>query len=159
MLRPVSRALSTIEQGRFVSYGPDVLEKKAEIERRWPMLECVFDVVDEEWSILEHTDNGTKLALGQTFKRLDDTLIRRLERADEHSPASEDLIDVVDRHNALIDRDNERKLEEIAGDAAERLRFAFKKDGLVDHEDIYGPKPHRGKRFAGAVRTRERDPD
>lgn len=158
MLRPVSKPLTTLESGRWVSYGPDVLEKKREIEERWPELECVFDTVDLEWTILEKTDQGTKLALGQTFKALDDRVVRRLERADDHAPSPIDLIEAVDSHNAMIDRDNERKLEEIAGDAAERLRHAFRKDGLYDHADIYGPKPRRGSRFAGAVRTGERAP-
>jgi hypothetical protein len=159
MLRPVSRPLTTRENGRWVTYGPDVLEKKKEIEDRWPELECVFDTVDLEWSILENTPTGTKLALGQTFKSLDDRVIKRLERADDHSRSAIDLIEAVDSHNAMIDRDNEKKLEDIAGDAAERLHHAFRKDGLYDHDDIYGPKPKRGKQFAGAVRTSHRVPE
>lgn len=153
MLRPVSKPLSTVEAGRFVSYGPDVLEKKREIEERWPELECVFDVVDEEWSILEHTkEHGTKLALGTTVKYLDDRVIRRLERADDHARPEVDLLTAIDTHNALLDRENEKQLEDIAGDAAERLMHAFKKDGIYDHADIYGPKAKRGNRYAGAVR-------
>lgn len=158
MLRPVSKPLSTVEMGRFISYGPDVLEKKKEIETRWPELECVFDAVDLEWSILEHTEHGVKLALGATFKALDDRVVRRLERADEQSRSVIDLEKAVDMHNAILDRDNERKLEDIAGEAAERLMHALKKDGIMDHENIYGPKPRTGRRFAGAVRTSERDP-
>jgi hypothetical protein len=156
MLRPVSnkKALTTVQEGRFVSYGPDVLDKKREIETRWPELECVFDTVDLEWTIMEKTDQGMKLALGNTFKRLDDRVIRRLERADDHATHGIDLIAAVDSHNALIDRDEERALEEIAGDAAERLAHAFKKDGLYDHCDIYGAKPKKGNRYSGAVRTR-----
>lgn len=160
MLWSPSKNFYTFQDGRHVSFGPDVLNKKQEIEQRWPELECVFDTVDLEWSIIEHCKDGKdRLALGQTFRALDDRVIRRLERADDYSRSAIDLIEAVDSHNALIDRDNERKLEEIAGDAAERLHHAFRKDGLYDHDDIYGPKPKRGKRFAGAVRTSERDPE
>lgn len=156
---PSKNDFTYAEGGRFITLGPDVLGKKAEIEERWPELKCIFDGVDLEWSILETCADGKiRLALGQTFKRLDDRVIRRLARADDHGTAQIDLITAVDTHNALIDRENERKLEEIAGDAAERLHHAFRKDGLYDHDDIYGPNPRRGKRFEGAVRSSERDP-
>jgi hypothetical protein len=160
MLRPVSRPLTTIENGRFVSYGPDVLEMKRRIEERWPELECVFDQVDLEWTILEHTkEHGTKLALGQTFKARDDRVYRRLERADGYSPIATDPLEAIDAYNAGIEREQDRKIEDICGDTAERLTFALKKDGFFDHENIYGPKPRRGARFAGAVRSTERVPD
>jgi hypothetical protein len=156
---PIKNNFTVVENGRFIQYGPDVLDKKAEIERRWPQLTCVFDSVDLEWSILERCeDNKTRLALGNTFKRLDDSVIRRLERADDHATHGLDLEREVDSHNAKLDRDEERRFEDIAGDAAERLHHAFRKDGLYDHDDIYGVKPRRGGRFAGAVRSSEREP-
>lgn len=158
MLRPISskRGLTMVDQGRWVTYGPDVLNKKHEIEERWPELECVFDTVDLEWSIIEHTPNGPKLALGNTFKRLDDRVIRRLERADDHATHGLDIIAEVDKFNALKEADEERRFSDIAGDAAERLHHAFRKDGLYDHDDIYGVKPRRGGRYVGAVRSSER---
>jgi hypothetical protein len=50
-----------------------------------------------------------------------------------------------------VSRENRIKLrtpkwtyvQEISGDAAERLIHAFKKDGIHDHENIYGPKPRK----------------
>lgn len=158
MLRPVSnpKGLKALQEGRWVTYGPDVLNKKQEIEERWPELECVFDTVDEEWTILEHTREGTKLALGQTFKRLDDRVIRRLVRADDHANHGLDLEAEIDRHNSMMEAAEDARFAEIAGDAAERLHFAFKKDGLYDHDDIHGPKPKRGSIRNRAIRTSER---
>lgn len=136
------QGLRTLDNGRWIEYGPDVLDKKAEIETRWPELRCVFDTVDMEWSIIENCKDGVeRLALGQTFKALNDALIRRLERADEHSRSVEDLEESVDRHNDAVERSADSAFAEIAGDAAERLAFAFKKDGLLDHANIFGPKP------------------
>jgi hypothetical protein len=58
---PIKNNFTVVENGRFIQYGPDVLDKKAEIERRWPQLTCVFDSVDLEWSILERCeDNKTR---------------------------------------------------------------------------------------------------
>lgn len=157
---PSKNHFTYAEGGRFITMGPDVTAKKKEIEDRWPELTCVFDPVDLEWSIIEKCEDGKhRLALNQTFKRLDGRVIRMLERADEQSRSVIDLETAIDTHNALVDRRNEQALEEIAGDVAERLHVAFRKDGLYDHDDIYGPKPRQGKRFAGAVRTSERAPE
>jgi hypothetical protein len=137
--------LKAFQDGRWVEYGPDVLDMKSRIEERWPELKCIFDTVDEEWSIIQTDYRGQQsLALGQSFKALNETVFKRLERADEQSRSVEDLEHAVDSHNAKIERDEERKLEDIVGDTAERLMFAFKKDGIYDHDDIYGPKPRRG---------------
>lgn len=157
---PSKNNFTIAENGRFVTYGPDVQAKKLEIETRWPELTCVFDTVDLEWSILEECKDGkTRLALGQTFRKLDDRVIKRLERADDHSRSAPDLEREVDSYNEKRRRDDERDFTEIAGDAAERLTFALRKDGLFDHDDIYGPRPKRGRKFVGAVRhRRERDP-
>lgn len=158
MLAPVRQGLRTLQDGRWVEYGPDVLDKKAEIETRWPELKCIFDTIDQEWSIIEHCKDGQdRLALGQTFKCLDDRLIRRLERADEHSRSVSDLEESVDRFNAQKERDDERALENISGDAAERLMFALKKDGIMDHADIYGPKP-KSRHIANRAVRRSREP-
>jgi hypothetical protein len=131
---------------------------KARIETRWPELKCVFDMVDMEWSIIQTNYNGEmSLALGQTFKALDERVYRRLERADEQSPAVEDLETAVDRFNDEKERDSERILENISGDAAERLAWAFKRDGLLDHADIYGPKPRVALHNRAVRRYRESD--
>jgi hypothetical protein len=156
VLAPARQGLRTLEGGRWIEYGPDVLDKKAEIETRWPELKCVFDQVDCEWSIVQTNYNGEQsLALGQTFKCLDDRLIRRLERADERSPSVEDLEESVDRFNAQRERDDERIWEDISGDAAERLMHALRKDGIMDHDDIYGPKPKNPMIHNRAVRHSE----
>lgn len=146
MLAPVRQGLRTLDQGRWIEYGPDVLDKKTEIETRWPELKCIFDTVDMEWSIIQENKDGSgqSLALGQTFKRLDGSVVRRLERADEYSRSVEDLEHAVDSHNSSLERASESRMLDITGDAGERLIHAFRKDGIYDHMNIYGPAPRRG---------------
>jgi hypothetical protein len=146
-----------VEDGVLVTYGPDVLEKKKEIESRWPELECRFEVEVMKWYVIETCRDGEKrLVFVQGHRELDERVIRRLERADTYRRENENFDELIDRDNAAIEREQDRALEEISGELGERLAHAFKKDGLVDHENIYGPKP-KPNLARRDVRIRNRD--
>lgn len=151
---PTQPGLSYVDANanRLVTYGPDVMDVKRQIETEWDTLYCVFDLEQEEWIIIEKCGDGVERLVLQPLKPAEFTtrVIDRIRRASKTSP--EDVLKAVDAHNDGLDRQEDHTLAEIAGDAGERLMHAFKKDGLYDHLDIYGVTPKRGNIANRAVR-------
>jgi hypothetical protein len=130
--------------GRLVTEGPDVCDYKSRIRQRWPECSTYYDTWDKEWVVTATDKRGTEY-----FVLADKDLANawhRLEKADNAAPGSLDAFQL----NEFLEKEQERLQDEdmqafrdIAGDAAERLSHALKKDGIHDHENIYGPKPKR----------------
>jgi hypothetical protein len=124
---------------------------KGQIRERWPDLDVVFDHEDNKFLVIQKMEDGSEhLALARPY--CDQRLLADIAKADPTSPYFIDPIKAVDDHNAMVEREQERELEEIAGDAGERLAHAFKKDGLINHEDISGVKPKSGELARRAIR-------
>jgi len=128
--------------GRLVTETAELLDAKAEIRERWPDLDVYFDhfervfvVVQKVWSP-EHQCHIERAFMSRPY--CGDKLIEDIIKADPTSSHFVDPEKAVDDHNAKIERDREREVEDIAGDFGERLIHALKKDGYMDHEDISG---------------------
>lgn len=125
--------------GRLVTESAELLDMKAKIRERWPDLDIFFDHEDRVFVVVQKCEDGVeRLALQRPY--CDDRLLMDIAKADPTNRNYVDAEKAVDDHNASVERDQDRQLEEIAGEAGERLAHAFKKDGLLDHEDIFGAK-------------------
>jgi hypothetical protein len=149
-LRPVRKGLSYYDANRhkLIEVTGEAYEVKRRIEERWPQLAMFFDKDDLEWVVVQKVeygpDVGTEKLVGK-YRRIDN-LEEILDRADPTSDRYADPIDVMDKAKAEHDKEEDRKFSDISGDAGERLIHAFKKDGLYDHLNIYGPKPKKIRR-------------
>jgi len=124
-------------EGRLVTYEKDVLDVKAEIERRWAgLLSVYFDTENEEWVIVEHCADQTD-RLCFTTKWLGQNTIDKIHRADQNSRSYVDLEDEFQRYDAQRERDLDHSLSEEIGAASERLYFALRKDGIIDRPTVY----------------------
>lgn len=138
---------------RLVTYGPDTLDVKRQIEELWGgTLECYFDLEQEEWIVVENCRDGVQRLAVPPLKpaQFNPKLIDRLREASQTD--AEEAMNAIDAYNAQVEREEDYILEQISGDAGERLIHAFKKDGLHDHLDIYGPRP---KRIPHAIRPHQ----
>lgn len=130
--------------GRLVTEGPDVCDYKSRIRADWPELDCYYDVVQEEWIVTQKDQKGQ-----ETFILADQDLARaykRLQRARNDAPGAMTATQLNEWLEREQDKLREKDMEgfrEVARDAAERLMVAFRKDGILDHENIYGPKPKK----------------
>lgn len=151
-MRTARRRLRTVQelQGQLVSIerDPEAVAIKREIERRWPDLEVYEDLETREFVII-HRPNNAEEYIALKPKRLTWSLIDRISAADQASAGYVDFMEELEKAWAEEERDEDWKLSQIAGDAAERLAWAFKKDGLIDHDNIYGAKP---KAIPNAIR-------
>lgn len=157
--RKVARPGLSVEQsnrGVLVREGPDVGYYRERILGEWPELEVLYDIVQNEWVVYQPDRRGV-----ETFVLADGDLAKayeRLQRARNDAPhalSAHQLNEALEKEQADA---RERDMEDfrvIARDAGERLIHAFKKDGILDHEDIYGPKPKRSLAKRD-VRIRER---
>ena len=137
--------LSYIEanSGRLITETAELLDMKAQIRERWSDLDIYFDDQERVFIVTQKGRDGIeRLVLSRSY--CNDRLLEDISKTDPTSRNYIDPIEAVDEHNARIERERDRELEEIAGDVGERLKFAFKQDGLYDHEDIgVKPKPQR----------------
>jgi hypothetical protein len=156
--RKVARpGLSVAEANRgvLVKEGPDVGFYRERILGEWPELDVLYDLEQREWIVYQPDRRGV-----ETFVLADEDLARaytRLQAARNDAPGTPDAYQLNEHLEKEQEDARERDMEDfrsIARDAGERLIHAFKKDGLLDHEDIYGPAPrkHLAKRD---VRIRE----
>jgi hypothetical protein len=129
--------------GRFIEEGPDVTECKARFRELDSNLNAYYDTVQEEWIVTQFVPMKNQEELLLVDKNLARAYQRTLRARNDRPGAL-----TGDELNERLDQDQKRAQEEdlqvfrnIAHDAGERLVHAFKKDGLTDHENIYGPKP------------------
>ncbi len=131
--------------GRLVEEGPDVTDAKSKLRELDPDLSAYYDTVQNEWIVVWFDRKKNQ----DTFVLSDEHLERAYQRtlaARNDAPGAE----TGDQFHARLEREQEELREkdldsfrEIAGDVGERLIHAFKKDGILDHENIYGPKPRK----------------
>lgn len=143
--------------GRLVEEGPDVTDAKSRLRELDPDLSAYYDTVQEEWIVTWFDRKKNR----DTFVLADSNLARafeKVQKARNDRPGAE----TGDQLHARLEREQEQLREadmedfrEIARDAGERLIHALKKDGIMDHENIYGPKP-RKQLARRDVRIRER---
>lgn len=131
-----------VNLGGLVTEGPDVCDYKSRLKELDPTLNAMYDEVQLEWIITARDATNTEY-----FILSDEDLIsayHRVEKARNDRPGAETAEQMSRRlereHEQALHEDN-KVFREIAGDAAERLLHAFKKDGLLDHDDIFGVKP------------------
>lgn len=108
-----------------------------------PRYQLYANPKDQTWELwrLEHDQvyrmEGRQMqpGPGQTGQRLGDelldTILTRLVLKDVRR--GYDPVDELDAHEAAMDRQWDWDTSEIAGDFADRLKHALKKDGLLDH--------------------------
>lgn len=122
--------------GRIVSIEKDVLDIGRRIEERWPELEVYHDKDQCEFIIVEHCGDGVdRFVLARPY--LDERLIHALEAADTHMKGQEDPVAWVDAVNDALERDNQRRLSDQMAEAAQRLAFALRKDGVIPTSKVY----------------------
>jgi hypothetical protein len=144
--------------GRLVEEGPDVTDAKSRLRELDPDLSCYYDTVQEEWVVVwfnrkKNRDDVYPLRMSHLERAY-----QRCRRGEMMRPGAE----TGDQMAARLEREQEQAKDaemdvfrQMSGDAAERLIHAFKKDGIHDHENIYGPKPRKWAARRD-VRVRER---
>jgi hypothetical protein len=130
----------------LVTVEDDVLGIKRQIVERWPSLDVILDKDRLVWMIIENCENGDQKLCFET-KSLDHRVFDRIEAADQHSPNAVDFFEAMQKHNDELERDRDRRFYEQIGDFGERFMHALKKDGVRDHEDIYGNRLRRPSRI------------
>lgn len=145
--KPARPGLSYFDanRDRLVTFSDDVLGIQRQIKERWPgRINCYFDDWEEVWVLTQI--NGAEETFLFDTKKLDDRVIERLSNADQTNVNHVDLQTALDNWEADYQREEDHKLEDIAGDVGERLIHAFKKDGIADHASIYGTNPKVNRR-------------
>lgn len=143
-IRPSAGAMSILEMngGRLqhVQETPEVQEFKRELQARWAGRVWLYaDLEQGDFAIC--AKEGEKEYVIFHTRTLNDQTIDRIYRADQASIGYEDISRVLEEAWDREEKEEEEHLREIVGDAGQRLAHAFKKDGLIDHSSVYGPKP------------------
>lgn len=143
--------------GRLVEEGPDVTDAKAKLRELDSDLSCYYDTVQFEWIVVWWNDRKKRQEFILADKDLERAYQRTLKGKND-APGAE----TGDQMSARLEREQETAKDaemdvfrEISGDFSERLMHAFKKDGIYDHENIYGPKP---RKWAARRDVRVREP-
>ena len=146
-LRPARKGLSYYDANRhaLIEVTGEALEVKRRILERWPQLDVWFDKDDLKFVVTqmveEGPDKGTEKLVMKTSNL--EKMEQWLTEADPTHRNYRDPLEVMDEHQAKHDKEEADRLADIVGDAGQRLIHAFKKDGLHDHLNIYGPRPKR----------------
>lgn len=143
-------------EGVLVTEGPDVCDYKSRLRELDPDLKAYYDREQCEWVVTWWNNKKSQEEFVLARSDLAEAYTA-VEKARNDAPGSETALQMHERlvkeQEALREEDMDG-FREISGDAAERLLHALKKDGIMDHENIYGPKsdPRRARRD---VRVRE----
>lgn len=117
--------------GRFTTYqvSPDVHRAYENIQRDYPNLRCLWDNENHEHIIIEHClDDVQRLVLrSRTFH--EDLIRVKLNRADS---TKFDVMDEIEEAEKAANREEERKMADLTGEAGEKLAKAFADDGLTE---------------------------
>lgn len=116
---------------RLVTYGPDVLGIKAEIEARWPgVLEIYFDTWQQEWVIVEKGRDGIDRHVLST-KKLTQAVIDKLNRIDQAKHVQGDTNHRLEVQDAQAEKEREDRLSEAIGEPIERFEHALRGSGIL----------------------------
>lgn len=144
-------SLVDANKGRLVTYQEDVLDIKGRIKREWPGVIDVFfdeDPSAECWVITQTDKEGTESVLFTT-KQLSESTIDRIRRADQVLHPSRDPLKEIEKEEAEIERDKDRRFSERVGEAGERLFLALRKDGVIHTPKVF--MSNSGKRMRGVT--------
>ena len=149
-IHPSAGALSIMEMngGRLqhVQKSADYLRFEGELQSRWGgRVKVVEDLEKGNFCLYVHEDNGSQYILFHT-DQLNDRTIERIYKADQGSDQYEDITAYLEKAWDAEDAAEDKKFEEIVAEAGPRLAHAFKKDGLIDHDNIYGTRPKHNVR-------------
>lgn len=133
----------------LVEVSGDVLHIKREILERWPGLIDVWWDKDRMKFVITRKWNGSEDLLMER-DTLNEFTIQEIARAENIS--AEELIRNIDKANEEREKEIDHEFSEKIGDAGERLLHALRKDGIVDHPDIYGVRNKPGLRRRSAHR-------
>lgn len=129
-------------KGRLVTYGPDVLGIKRRIETEWAgLLSCFFDEDNEEWVIVEHCKDGTD-RVAFTTEALSQATIDKINRIDQASRSFVDPNESFEAADKEEQAAKDRTFTETVGEAADRLFFALRKDGVIDRPSVFFKGEH-----------------
>lgn len=140
-------------EGRLVTETAELVDLKGRIRERWPSLNIYFDKHQNEFVVtqLSVVDGVERFVLSRPY--CDDRILVDISKTDPDHRNYVDPEKSIDDHNASVERERDREIEEIAGDAGEKLIHALKKDGFYNHESIdLKPKPHLAQRSINAGR-------
>lgn len=117
--------------GRFTTYqvSPDVSRAYENIQRDYPNLRCLWDNENHEHVIIETCkDHVQRLVLRS--KHFHEDLIRvKLNRADA---SKFDVLQEIEEAEREAEREEDRRMAELTGEAGEKLAKAFADDGLTE---------------------------
>jgi hypothetical protein len=133
---PGVRGLSYVEAnpgGRISRTTVDegVLDARRRIERDYPNVRCYSDLENKEHLVTQRDGTGTEtLVFAIPFERgFHEGVVRaRLERGRNDKS---DPLDEIEKHNAAVEKEQERQFADKMGDVGEKLAFAFAQDGLT----------------------------
>lgn len=131
--------------GRFVEEGPDVTEAKVKLRELDSNLSAWYDREQLEWHVTWWNEKLQQDEWILSDRDLE-SAYQRMLKARNDRPGAETGNQMDDRLAKEQKKQEEKEMEvfrEIAAEGAERLAHAFAKDGLHDHENIYGPSPRR----------------
>ncbi len=116
--------------GRIVRYSlsRDVIEARSRIERDFPNLRIWWDNENQEHVIVERDKHGDETLVLAT-PMFHEAMIR--EYLYLHDNSKFDPLDEVDKHNAAVEAEQDRRFSERMGEIGEKLAHAFAADGLT----------------------------
>lgn len=143
--------------GRLTTEGPDVCDVKSRLREIDPDLSAYYDEVQEEWVVTwwdaKKNQDTLILTCGDLTQGYEAILRARNDRPG--ALTGDQMADKLEKEQEQEDERDMDKFRNIAGDAAERMYHALKRDGFWDHMDISGPRtrPAASKR-ANMIRDR-----
>jgi len=144
-----------VNMGRLVTEGPDVCNYKSRLRELDPTITAYYDEQQEEWIITywDEQKNQDTFLLSSPDLALAYDVVCRARNDRPGALTGDELATKFEKEQAAVEDENMKSFRNIAGDAAERLTHALKKDGFFDHENIYGPKVKPGlSAKAGSIR-------
>lgn len=106
----------------------DVIDARARIERDYPNIRIWWDAENEEHCICQVDSWGSESLVFAT-KSFHEQLVRR--RIDEADNTKSDPFEAIEKYNAELEAEEDRRFSEKMGEVGERLAHAFAADGLT----------------------------
>lgn len=146
--------------GRVVTEGPDVCRYKSRLKEIDPALNAYYDTVEKEWIVTwwNPKKNQEELVLSNPDLAVAYKMTLKARNDRPGALTGDELATKLEREQDDVQEASDQRFRNIAGDAAERLTHALKKDGFFDHENIYGPKAKPALSARAASIRRERRP-
>lgn len=130
-----------MDLGGRITEEPDVCDFKSRLREIDPTLRAYFDKVQEEWIVVAKDKSDTEyfiLAdtdLGRAYER-----VLRGRNDAPGAETAQQFADRLEREQRELQEEDAKVFKEISAEFAERFLHALKKDGILDHDNIYGVK-------------------